>query len=116
MTKSTWSVRLSASAEADFRQILRWTSNHFGTMQAKIYAETLSSAMQALCAGPTIIGAIERPEIGANIRTLHIARNGRKGRHIIVFRISGPEGSKEIDILRVLHDSMDLERHLPPQG
>lgn len=113
MAENSWTVRLSAAAEADFRQILRWTVDNFGSAQARAYADTLSSALKALCAGPSIIGVKERPEIGTNIWTLHVARNGRQGRHFIMFRVAAAPGSKVIDVLRLLHDSMDLERHLP---
>lgn len=113
MAENTWTVRLSAAAEADFRQILRWTVDNFGSAQARAYADTLSSALQALNAGTSVIGVKERPEIGSNIWTLHVARNGRKGRHFIMFRVAGAQDSKVIDVLRLLHDSMDLERHLP---
>lgn len=109
-----WTIRLSGAAEADFRQILRWTADNFGATQARVYAETLSSALQALSAGPSILGVKERPEIGPNIRTLHVARNGCKGRHFVMFRIARTQNSKVIDVLRLLHDSMDLARHLPP--
>jgi toxin ParE1/3/4 len=111
---SSWTVRLSSAAEADYQQILRWTVENFGTAQARHYANTLSSALKALSAGPAIIGVKERPEIGNNIRTLHVARNGRKGRHFIMFRLGSIQGRDVIDVLRLLHDSMDLERHLSP--
>lgn len=116
MGGSSWTVRLSAAVEADYRQILRWTVNKFGLAQARNYADTLSSALQALSTGPALLGVRERPEIGNDIRTLHVARNGRKGRHFVVFRVSSIQGRDVIDVLRVLHDSMDLERHLPPTG
>lgn len=116
MPENTWTVRLSAAAEADFRQILRWTVDNFGSAQARVYADTLSSALKALSAGPSVIGVKERPEIGSNIWTLHVARNGRKGRHFIMFQFAGAQDSKVIDVLRLLHDSMDLERHLPTAG
>ena len=114
MAVSSWTVRLSSAAEADYQQILRWTVENFGTAQARHYANTLSSALKALSPGPAIIGVKERPEIGNNIRTLHVARNGRKGRHFIMFRAGSIQGRDVIDVLRLLHDSMDLERHLPP--
>ena len=109
-----WTVRLSTAAEADYRQILRWTAENFGLPQSRIYAVTLSSTLKALSAGPAIIGVKVRGEIGTNIRTLHVARNGRKGRHFVMFRASSFQGQNVIDVLRLLHDSMDLERHLPP--
>ena len=113
MAKEVWTVRLSAAAESDFRQILRWTVDRFGSAQGRVYADTLSSALKALCAGPCIIGGKQRPEISSNSWTLHVARNGRKGRHFIMFRVTGAQDTKVIDVLRILHDSMDLERHLP---
>lgn len=113
MAGEVWTVRLSVAAETDFRQILRWTVDHFGSAQGRIYADTLSTALKALCAGPSILGVKERPEIGCNIWTLHVARNGRKGRHFIMFRITHAQDGKVIDVLRLLHDSMDLERHMP---
>ena len=114
MGDGAWTVRLSAAAEADYQKILRWTVENFGTAQARHYTDTLSSAMKALSAGPAIIGAKGRPEIGNNIRTFHVARNGRKGRHFVMFRVGNIRGRDVIDVLRLLHDSMDLERHLPP--
>ena len=114
MTTRVWTVRLSATAEADYQQILRWTVKNFGLAQAQGYANTLSSALTALHAGPEIIGAKLREDIGRHIRTLHVARNGHKGRHFVMFRVSTVQGQKVIDVLRLLHDSMDPQRHVPP--
>lgn len=104
-----WTIRLSAQAEQDMRSILVWTGNNFGAAQARIYAMTLSLALEALLDGPEILGVKIRHELGPSIRTLHVARQGRNGRHFIIFRISTPN---VIDVLRVLHDSMDLPRHI----
>jgi len=38
-----------------------------------------------------------------------------KGRHFVLFRIGHDQDREEvIEILRLLHDAMDLPRHLPP--
>lgn len=108
-----WPVRLAAAAEADFQDILRWTTERFGVAQAEIYAETLSSAVAALTAGPTVLGARRRDEIGKGLFTLHVARSRRKGRHFVVFRIGHDQGREVIEVLRLLHDAMDLPRHAP---
>jgi toxin ParE1/3/4 len=50
------------------------------------------------------------PELGETVATLHVARQGRKGRHLLVFRVSASE--RVVEVLRILHDSMDLSRHL----
>lgn len=106
-----WTVRLTATAEADFEHIIQWTSERFGDTQAVAYAETLSRALAALMEGPQIIGVKARDEILPGLFSLHVARQGRKGRHFIMFRLA-PRGSGDaIEVLRLLHDSMDLPRH-----
>jgi toxin ParE1/3/4 len=104
-----WKVRLASSAEQDFFEIVQWSAAKFGQQQATAYAETLSLAIGALADGPEVLGAKRRDEIGNGIMTLHVARQGRKGRHFVVFRVGGVS---TIDVLRLLHDSMDLVRHV----
>ena len=104
-----WEVRLASKAEQDFFEIVQWSVVNFGQQQAVAYAETLSLAISALAEGPEVLGAKRRDEIGNGIRTLHVTRQGRKGRHFVVFRVGG---ASTIDVLRLLHDSMDLVRHV----
>jgi toxin ParE1/3/4 len=107
-----WKVRLAAAAEADFDLILQWTAERFGKKQADVYAETLLSALDALKEGPAIVGAGTRNEIAKGLFTLHVARRGRKGRHFVLFRVGAPAKPPVIDVLRLLHDAMDLPRHI----
>lgn len=115
MSEQPWTVRLSATAEADFKDILRWTVANFGDAQARGYAETLSRALQDLTTGPDLFGVKRREDIGPDLATLHVARKGRNGRHFVAFRISAASGQHFIDVLRLLHDRMDLPRHLGPE-
>jgi toxin ParE1/3/4 len=110
--KRRWTIHLAAAAERDFQEILRWTVANFGPRQAKAYSRTLSSALHNLALGPSIPGARLREDIGPGIHTLHVARKGRKGRHFVVFRVAAPNSSEVIDVLRLLHDSMDLPHHV----
>lgn len=110
----SWTVRLTATAEADFEDILRWTVDNFGAAQARLYAETILAALNDLAAGPTVAGARKRDDILKGIATLHVARNGRKGRHFVMFRVRRASRDPVIEVLRLLHDAMDLPRHLPP--
>lgn len=105
-----WRVRLAASDEADLLDIAAWTVEHFGSQQAAYYAETVTQAIEALHDGPEILGAKARDDIAPGIRTLHVARRGRKGRHFVMFRVAQ---GRCIEVLRLLHDSMDLPRHRP---
>jgi toxin ParE1/3/4 len=111
--KQRWTIRLAEAAGQDYQAILRWTVENFGRAQARTYAKTLNSALQDLAQGPDVIGARLREDIGPDIHTLHVARHGRKGRHFVVFRISPSPDASIIEVLRLLHDSMDLPRHLP---
>ena len=106
-----WKVRLADQAELDLLEITIWTAANFGSRQADVYAETITLAIEALHDGPEILGVDEREEICPDICTLHVARLGRKGRHFVVFRVA-PQ--RTIEVLRLLHDSMDLARHVPP--
>jgi toxin ParE1/3/4 len=109
MSRAKWSVRPSHGADRDYAQILQWTARTFGARQARTYETTLLQALRALRSGPDIAGVKHRDDLGLGVRTLHVARNGRKGRHFVVFRIGGEQ---IIDVLRLLHDSMDLVSHL----
>lgn len=104
-----WHVRLADRAELDLLDIATWTAENFGSRQAEYYVETVTLAIEALHDGPETLGAKARDDIGPGIRALHVARQGRKGRHFVVFKEA--EG-QIIDVLRLLHDSMDLARHV----
>jgi toxin ParE1/3/4 len=107
---SQWTVRLTAAAEKDFQDIVEWTVEQFGDEQALVYAETIALALEALGEGPAPIDAKRRDEIQRGLYSLHVARQGRKGRHFVMFRIA-PRARGVIEVLRLLHDSMDLPRH-----
>ena len=110
MTAPKWTVRLGVAAELDFANVLKWTAENFGARQAIVYRDTLVQSIRELAKGPDVIGSKTRNEIMPGLRTLHVARNGRRGRHLLLYRIA--EG-KVVEIGRILHDRMDLRRHLP---
>lgn len=88
------------------------SARDFGFLQAEIYAQTLALAIDAFRDdGPETIGARERPEIRHGIFTLHVARRKRNASHFLVFQTVTP---RTVEILRILHDRMDLARHLEP--
>jgi toxin ParE1/3/4 len=109
---SRWPVRLTAAAEEDFRDILRWTAERFGQAQARSYARTLSAAIEALAEGPSVVGARMRDDVSNGLFTLHVARGGRKGRHLVMFQVGRDRDRDVVEVLRVVHDSMDLPRHV----
>ncbi len=110
MVPPRWRVRLGAAAELDFANILKWTTEKFGARQALVYRDTLVRAIGELVEGPDIAGSKARDEIMRGLRTLRIARHGRRGRHFLMYRVVG---TKTIEIVRILHDGMELQRHIP---
>jgi toxin ParE1/3/4 len=105
-------IRLASAAQADYTQVLRWTAGQFGARQAQTYGRTLTLAIEALDQGPEVLGAMLRDDIAPGLRSLHVARAGRKGRHVIIFRARTEDDIPIIEVLRVLHDAMDLPRHV----
>ena len=111
MVERKWRVRLGAAAELDFANIIKWTTENFGQRQSRVYRDVLIHAIGDLGDGPDIAGSKARDEIMSGLRTLHVARQGRRGSHFLMYRVA-PEMT--IEIVRILHERMDLQRHLPP--
>jgi toxin ParE1/3/4 len=111
MKPKEWTLEISSMALRDYQDILVWTRTQFSSQQARIYAQTIESALQDLRQGPDMAGVRWRPELGVGIASLHVARNGYKGRHMVIFRVASLKDTAVIKVLRVLHDSMDLQRH-----
>jgi toxin ParE1/3/4 len=109
MNEPTWRVRLGAAAELDFANILKWTVENFGARQARVYRDTLLQTIAELAEGPDIVGSKPRDEILRGLRTLHVARHGRRGRHFLMYRVE----RRTIEIVRILHDAMEVSHHIP---
>jgi toxin ParE1/3/4 len=115
-------LRLSHCAEEDIVSILSWSLKRFGTAAQRRYESLLTVALSALCADPERYGSNERPEFGAGVRTYHLRFSRdeawvpegtvHRPRHLIVYRITS---RRELQVIRVLHDSMEVRRHLPPR-
>lgn len=113
-------LRIARLADEDISSILARSNEEFGVVARRRYEALLSAAFSALCANPELFGSAARSELGEGVRTYHLrysraqARTGgravRQPRHLIVYR---PMGERELQVIRVLHDSMEVERHLP---
>jgi len=112
MAERRWRVRLGAAAEVDFANILKWTTENFGARQSRVYRDTLVQAIGELADGPGVLGSKAREEIIAGLRTLHIARRGRRGSHFLMYRAGS---SSTIEIVRILHDRPSAPRSICPR-
>jgi toxin ParE1/3/4 len=114
-------VILSPSAKADLREVLEWTLEKFGLRAAKRYRALLKQALVDIAENPERPGSQERPELGQGVFVYHVrlsrkraqSRFGPVGnpRHFAVYRSRG--NRTVIEIIRILHDSRDLARHVP---
>jgi toxin ParE1/3/4 len=103
-------LRFSARALEDIEDVLAYTVAHFGEKKCQEYKELIRLALEDIETSPDRQPAKRRPEVHPDARTFHIGRRGRRARHFFLFRVTSDQ---VIDIGRLLHDSMDLQRHLP---
>ena len=110
---------LAPAAKEDLEAILRWSHEHFGEEARLRYEALLVRAILDIAEDANRAGSQQRPELADAARTYHI-RNSRdrvegvphvkQPRHFLLYRLT-TDG--QIEVGRVLHDSMDLSRHLP---
>ncbi len=105
---SRWRAVLTGPARDDFIRILDESRTNFGTVQAGVYKALLTETIAKLRVGPDVPGSKELVGIPGGYRSLHVAR---RSRHLIVYR---PSAADLIEVVRILHDRMDVGRHLPP--
>ncbi len=114
-------IRLSPRAEQDIEALLAWTHEQFGETNRLRYEALLVQAILDLALDANRAGSLKRPELAKGAYTYHLRHSRdhvsrsvgriRKPRHLLLYRLS-TDGCLEIG--RVLHDSMDLIQHLPP--
>jgi toxin ParE1/3/4 len=100
---------LSREAARDYDHVVGWTAENFGARQAQAYKDLIASALREIASDPGCAGSRSREDVGPGYRTLHIARGRRRGRHLILYR---RQNEDRILVVRILHESMDLPRHL----
>lgn len=113
----TFRLRLSPDAEADIDEILEWSVARFGAEVRDGYEELISATLEGLLDDPRHPGTHDRPELGHGVRVVHLrsshgriragARRIRTPRYFVVYR----QVDGVVQVVRVLHDAMDLPRH-----
>jgi toxin ParE1/3/4 len=87
-------------AKADLRSIGRYTQRTWGREQRNRYLASVDAAFHMLAHDPQRGRACD--DIRPGYRKYHV------GRHLIFYR----QVATGIEIIRVLHDQMDIETHL----
>jgi toxin ParE1/3/4 len=112
-------VTLSSQASADFTAIIRRSRREFGVEAAKRYDSLIRQAIEDVGREPLRPSSRPQPDIPIEgARTYHISlsrfrlsgRTVRNPRHILLYRCLD---GNHVEIVRILHDSRDLGRHVP---
>jgi toxin ParE1/3/4 len=91
---------LSPRAQDDLDEIVDYTADRWGVDQAAFYLRQLRNHIEAVAAQPK--AGRPCPDIRPGYyRT-------KSGSHVIFYRLTG----QGIDVIRILHERMDLGRHL----
>ncbi|MGP4670544.1 type II toxin-antitoxin system RelE/ParE family toxin [Agrobacterium salinitolerans] len=112
--------RLSDAAQSDIIEILGWTHATFGAAARKRYEKLLATALRDVARDPLRAGTTIRAELGDDVRSYHLRYSRERAksetglvktpRHLLLYRALR---SGLVGVGRVLHDSMEIERHLP---
>lgn len=92
-------ARVTPKARADLKDISRYTDKKWGRQQRFKYIKQLKDRFSYLANKPQM--GRKRDEIIGSPYSYH------EGRHVIFYRTT----AECIEIMRVLHDSMDFPRH-----
>jgi toxin ParE1/3/4 len=113
---------ISPAAQRDIESILVWTQERFGLQGRLRYEALLLRAILDVVDDPQRSGSRARPDIAPAVRTYHLffsrsrvsAAVGkvRRPRHFLLYRTNN---KGQVEIGRILHDSMDLAKHLPEE-
>jgi toxin ParE1/3/4 len=113
---------LARTARADIVDLLAQTEANFGEIARDRYELLLDTALRDIAAKPDRIGSIAQPALGQGVRSYHLRHSRERARteygivqrprHLLLYR------HVRVDLLgvgRVLHDAMDIARHLPSE-
>jgi toxin ParE1/3/4 len=92
--------RLTNKAIEDLRSIARYTEQTWGREQRNKYLSKFDASFQMLVHEPELGRACD--EIRQGYRKHHV------GRHLIFYRLI----ASRIEIIRILHDSMDIDSYI----
>jgi len=109
----------SAKALEDVESCLFWSAENFGIPAAHRYRALLEVSLLEILKNPDLDGSKVIEGFGGQVRAYHIRHSRKEApvgglivknpRHFIVYRTTD---SGCIELLRVLHDSMDFDLNL----
>ncbi|MGQ0846653.1 MAG: type II toxin-antitoxin system RelE/ParE family toxin [Sporichthyaceae bacterium] len=108
--------RITHAAQSDIAGILAWSQEEFGTEARLRYEALIVAALRHVATDRGGLGGTPQAELGDGVYSWHLRRSRdrsaggvvRRPRHFLVYRLD----DEVVVIGRVLHDAMELQRHL----
>jgi toxin ParE1/3/4 len=102
----------------DIQEVVAWSEDKFGASTADRYALLIRQALRDVLEEPTRPGAKARPDLAPHAYVYHLmfsrervaGERVKAPRHFVLYR----HMDEQVEFARLLHDSRDLVRHLPP--
>jgi toxin ParE1/3/4 len=94
-------IRFTEQADLDLLNIYTYTHSTWGAQQATKCTDLLRAALHKIAEKPDRIGTVDRSYLRPGYRSYH------QQRHLIFYRVEG----NYIEVIRFLHDSMDIAQH-----
>ena len=91
---------ISPRAQEDIEEIWNYTADRWGVEQADRYVRSIQAAIETIAGDPRRGRSCD--EVRGGYRKFAV------GSHMLFFRLV----SDQVDVVRVLHQQMDFERHL----
>ncbi len=102
----------------DIQEIVAWSEEQFGALAADRYGRLIRQALRDVLEEPTRPGAKARPDLAPHAYVYHLmfsrervaGERVKAPRHFVLYR----HINEKVEFARLLHDSRDLARHVPP--
>ncbi len=101
------SIRVTPQADEDILVVLKHTLQEWGPIKYWEYRHLIGETCSDILADPSC-GRVKVPA-RSGVQGRHIRKPGRRLRHIVSYKA---RNNGDIEVVRFLHDAMDLERHL----
>ena len=108
--------RITNAAKQDFKTVLKATTEQFGTRQRQVYKELIAKGVTMVASEPRGVSSWDRGNVMPGLRAFHLERAAdRRGAaaHTLYYAVEQlTDGSLQVVILRLLHESMEPILHI----
>src|SRR3954462_3072667 len=111
-------LRYFPAARKDIKDALKWSAENFGEVASQRYRKLLGVALAEIAANPELPHSYHLPGFRPGVRLCHLKHSRtlaavkgqivRNPRHFVSYTVIGADTA----IVRVLHDRMEITRHL----